>query len=72
MIRKKYQNNVTNCYIMNLAITDFSFLLISVPLTAYLGVEKIWIFGKIFCKIPIYLAYVCITIFYYINKFENI
>jgi len=43
---------------MNLAITDLLFLLISVPLTIYLAVRKIWIFGEFICKMNIYLAHV--------------
>lgn len=58
VIKRRYQNNVTNCYILNLAVNDFLFLLISVPLTAYLGVKKTWIFGDFICKMHIYLAYV--------------
>lgn len=56
--KRKYRNNVTNCYIMNLSVTDFLFLLISVPLTTYLGLKKIWIFGEFLCKMHIYLAHV--------------
>ncbi|CAF0823129.1 unnamed protein product [Rotaria sp. Silwood1] len=58
IVKRNYQNNVTNCYIMNLAITDFLFLLISVPLTGYLAIKKIWIFGEFICKMHIYLAHV--------------
>ncbi|CAF3657737.1 unnamed protein product [Rotaria sordida] len=58
ILRRSYQNNVTNCYIMNLAITDFLFLLISVPLTSYLAIKKVWIFGEFICKMHIYLAHV--------------
>jgi hypothetical protein len=60
VIRRRYQNNVTNCYIMNLAVNDFLFLLISVPLTTYLGATKTWIFGEFICKMHIYLAHVCL------------
>ena len=56
--KRKYRNNVTNCFIMNLSVTDFLFLLISVPLTTYLGLKKIWIFGEFLCKMHIYLAHV--------------
>jgi hypothetical protein len=58
--KRRYQKNVTNCYIMNLAITDLLFLLFSVPLTIYLATRPIWIFGEFICKINIYLAHVCI------------
>ncbi|CAF2396929.1 unnamed protein product [Rotaria sp. Silwood2] len=56
--KRNYQNNVTNCYIMNLAITDLLFLLISVPLTGYLAIKNVWIFGEFICKMHIYLAHV--------------
>ncbi|CAF0860088.1 unnamed protein product [Adineta steineri] len=58
ILKRKYQNNVTNCYIINLAITDLLFLLVSVPLTTYLSMQKAWIFGEFLCKIPFYFAYV--------------
>lgn len=58
-LNKKYQKNVTNCYIMNLAITDFLFLLFSVPLTIYLAITNVWMFGEFICKMHIYLAHVC-------------
>lgn len=43
---------------MNLAVTDLLFLLISVPLTVYLGMSKVWNFGELMCKMHIYLAHV--------------
>lgn len=58
-VRKKNYKYVTNCYIINLALTDLLFLLISVPLTTYLGLTNTWILhGLISCRIHIYLAYV--------------
>ncbi|CAF1101758.1 unnamed protein product [Adineta ricciae] len=56
--KQKYRKNVTNCFIMNLAVADLSFLLTSVPLTSYLGLSKLWIFGEFICKMNIYLAHV--------------
>jgi predicted membrane-bound dolichyl-phosphate-mannose-protein mannosyltransferase len=58
LFKRKYRNNVTHCYIMNLAVTDFLFLIMSVPLTNYLGIEETWIFGTFLCKMHIYLAHV--------------
>lgn len=58
IVKRRYQNNVTNCFIMNLALNDFLFLFLSVPLTTYLGLRKIWIFGDFICKMHIYLAHV--------------
>ncbi|UJR21441.1 hypothetical protein I4U23_024527 [Adineta vaga] len=56
--KRRYRKNVTNCFIMNLATTDLLFLLISVPLTSYMGMMKLWIFGEFICKMNIYLAHV--------------
>ncbi|CAF0979294.1 unnamed protein product [Adineta ricciae] len=56
--KQKY-SSVTNCYIINLAITDLLFLLISVPLTTYLGLTNKWILsGIVSCRVHVYLAYV--------------
>ena len=60
IVKQKYRKNVTSCYIMNLAITDLLFLLISVPLTLYLAIRQVWVFGDFICKMHIYLAHVCI------------
>ncbi len=58
-IRKQNYKFVTNCYIINLAITDLLFLLISVPLTAYLGLTNTWILsGFVSCRVQIYIAHV--------------
>jgi hypothetical protein len=57
--RKQNYKFVTNCYIINLAITDLLFLLISVPLTTYLGLTNTWILsGFVSCRVHIYLAHV--------------
>ena len=58
-IRKQNYKYVTNCYIINLALTDLLFWLISVPLTAYLGLTNKWILsGVVSCRVHIYLAHV--------------
>ena len=57
--RRQNYRFVTNCYIINLAITDLLFLLISVPLTTYLGLTNTWILdGFVSCRIHIYFAHV--------------
>ncbi len=62
--RKHKYRFVTNCYIINLAITDVLFLLISVPLTTYLGLTNTWILnGFVSCRVHIYFAHVsCLLI----------
>jgi hypothetical protein len=57
-IRKKNYRNVTNCYVINLAIADLFFLTLSIPYTAYMGVKDAYPFGVTVCKIYTYLAYV--------------
>lgn len=57
-IRKKNYRNVTNCYVINLAIADLLFLTLSIPYTTYLGVKNTYPFGDTICKIYTYLAYV--------------
>ncbi|CAF4065449.1 unnamed protein product [Rotaria sordida] len=58
-LRKQNYKCVTNCYIINLAITDLLFLLISVPLTTFLGLTNTWLLSDfISCRIHIYLAHV--------------
>lgn len=57
-IRKKNYQNVTNCYVINLAIADLLFLTLSIPYTTYLGVKNTYPFGDTACKIYTYLAYV--------------
>ena len=57
-IRKKNYRNVTNCYVINLAVADLLFLTLAIPYTAYLGVNNTYPFGDIICKIYTYLTYV--------------
>ncbi|XP_072104260.1 G-protein coupled receptor 54-like [Mobula birostris] len=57
----------TNCYIVNLAITDIIFLVCCVPFTATLYPLPSWIFGDFMCKFVNYLQQVtvqatCITL----------
>ncbi|CAF3459139.1 unnamed protein product [Rotaria socialis] len=57
-IRKKKYRNVTNCYVINLAVADLLFLTVAIPYTTYLGLVKDYTFGETICKIYMYLAYV--------------
>ncbi|CAF1563991.1 unnamed protein product, partial [Rotaria sordida] len=57
-IRKKKYRNVTNCYVINLALADLLFLTLAIPYTTYLGLVNTYPFGKTICKIYIYLVYV--------------
>lgn len=57
-IRKKKYRNVTNCYVINLALADLLFLTLSIPYTTYIGLVDTYPFSDSICKIYMYLAYV--------------
>jgi tryptophan-rich sensory protein len=50
--------NATNYFVINLAISDFAFVVIVVPFTATLYALPEWIFGDGMCKITMYMIYV--------------
>lgn len=50
IIRHGQMKTVTNYYIVNLAITDISFLLFCAPFTATLFYPSPWLFGAFLCK----------------------
>lgn len=52
--------NATNYFVINLAVSDLSFLVMVVPTTATLYVLPEWIFGNVMCKITMYMMYVSI------------
>ncbi|XP_045169559.1 galanin receptor type 1-like [Mercenaria mercenaria] len=59
--------NATNYFVINLAISDFAFVVIVVPFTATLYALPAWIFGDGMCKITMYMIYVtlhatCLTL----------
>lgn len=57
-IAYKKLNDITNCYIFNLAITDCLFILFCIPFTTYIFVENNWPFGEIFCKLNSFISHV--------------
>ncbi|XP_052245683.1 galanin receptor type 1-like [Dreissena polymorpha] len=59
--------NATNYFVINLAISDFAFVVIVVPFTATLYVLPEWVFGEGMCKVTMYMIYVtlhatCLTL----------
>lgn len=52
--------NTTNCYIVNLAVTDLLFTVIVIPFTMMHYVMPSWIFGRYMCKFHMYMIYVSI------------
>ena len=59
--------NATNYFVINLAISDFAFVVIVLPFTATLYAIPHWIFGNGMCKITMYMIYVSkiFSLFYY-------
>lgn len=53
--RNKELQTVTNCYIVNLAIADFLVILICLPPTVYWDLNLTWNFGRMPCKLIVYL-----------------
>ena len=51
VFRKKTMRNVTNFFIVNLALSDILLCVISVPLTPIYFVMGRWAFGRILCKL---------------------
>jgi allatostatin receptor len=58
ILSQKAMRTVTNILLLNLAISDISFLLITVPFTAYKYVASGWDFGDTFCKLMKFFLYV--------------
>ena len=52
------ERKATNCYILNLALTDLAFIMVSVPFTMTYYVMTHWIFGSSLCKLQMYMVYV--------------
>ena len=50
--------NATNYFVINLAISDFAFVVIVLPFTATIYALPHWIFGNGMCKITMYMIYV--------------
>lgn len=50
--------NATNYFVINLAISDFAFVVIVVPFTATVYALPEWIFGEGMCKVTMYMIYV--------------
>ena len=49
----------TNCYVVNLAAADLTFILVVMTITAIaFAMPKEWEFGDLMCKLSIYMVYV--------------
>ncbi|OWF49433.1 galanin receptor type 2-like [Mizuhopecten yessoensis] len=61
------ERTVTNIYVINLAFSDLTFIVIVLPITAIHFVIPTYMFGEALCRISIYLIYVtlhatCLTL----------
>ncbi|RNA11054.1 kiSS-1 receptor [Brachionus plicatilis] len=53
----KKLNDITNCYIFNLAITDMLFVIFCIPFTMYIYLYDNWFFGVTFCKLNHFMSH---------------
>ena len=59
ILSQQAMRNVTNILLLNLAVSDIAFLVITVPFTAYKYWAFSWDFGEAFCKVVKFFLYVC-------------
>ena len=50
-VKFKKLNDMMNCYIFNLAITDILYSLFCIPFTTFLLFSDYWVFGNALCKL---------------------
>ncbi|XP_033127266.1 G-protein coupled receptor 54-like isoform X2 [Anneissia japonica] len=51
---------VTNCYIVNISVSDIVFLLLCAPFTTFNYTRPLWIFGNAMCSVVMYLMQVSV------------
>ncbi|XP_066286671.1 G-protein coupled receptor 54-like [Branchiostoma lanceolatum] len=61
IVKNKEMHTVTNYFILNLAVTDLSFLVFVVPFTASTYPLTSWVFGQFMCKFVIYYSQITVT-----------
>jgi hypothetical protein len=61
-IKYKKLNDMMNCYIFNLAITDILFSLFCIPFTTFLHLSDDWLFGNVLCKLSHFFARVSLKL----------
>lgn len=57
------ERSATNCYIINLAVSDFAVLTVVVPFTMAMFTSYDWLYGVVMCKVTVYLIYVSAATF---------
>ena len=58
IVSNAHMRSVTNLLLLNLAVADIAFLLISVPFNAYKSVAVAWPFGNLVCQLVQFSLYV--------------
>jgi len=56
ILLKKKLNDITNCYIFSLSISDLMFTLFCIPFTSYVYIRHDWRLGLILCKMNHFLS----------------
>jgi allatostatin receptor len=72
ILSKQKMRTVTNIFLLNLAISDLSFLVICPPFTAYQMAAQVWPFGAAACKLMHYLLNVTVYVTIYTLVFISI
>lgn len=65
--KNRGMRNVTNYFIVNLAVADFMVILFCLPPTVVWDITETWFMGTLLCKIVLYFQ-VCGFIFYYLGR----
>lgn len=60
--RNHSMRTVTNYFIVNLAVADFLVILVCLPPTVLWDVTETWFFGRIMCKLVLYLQNVSVSV----------
>ncbi|KAL1488018.1 hypothetical protein ABEB36_015393 [Hypothenemus hampei] len=69
--RNPEMKTVTNCFVLNLAISDVLFAF-TIPVVAYTRFTRSWVFGKITCKLVPYLQFVSAMVLLWTLTFISI
>ncbi|KAI8494781.1 hypothetical protein Bbelb_273860 [Branchiostoma belcheri] len=58
ILKGRQLRSTTNVFILNLSISDFLFIVCTVPFTLIIKLDQKWIFGDVWCKVMHYSQYV--------------
>ncbi|XP_053208072.1 orexin/Hypocretin receptor type 1-like isoform X2 [Panonychus citri] len=60
--RNRHLRNVTNYFIVNLAVADFLVILICLPPTVLWDITNTWFLGDLMCKLVVYFQFVSVSV----------